>query len=145
MDLPDIQLIIQWRASCDLCTLWQRFGRAVCDLKLQGQALFLVESKYFDAAKKAKAVAAAELKRKAVEREAGKAPPKKRARTSKGVCDRASKEVTKEVTVIERQSSIEEDVDDVAHTFNNRHRHCIKHAGGVLLQQHQPCFKRITT
>ncbi|KIM75556.1 hypothetical protein PILCRDRAFT_13474 [Piloderma croceum F 1598] len=94
MDLPDIKLIIQWRASCDLCTLWQHFGRAVCDLKLQGQALFLVESKYFDAAKKAKAAAAAELKRKAVEWEA---------------------EVTKErEMVIEGQSS-EQDADDVAH------------------------------
>ncbi|KIM86617.1 hypothetical protein PILCRDRAFT_4530, partial [Piloderma croceum F 1598] len=114
MDLPDIKLIIQWRASCDLCTLWQRFGRAVRDLKLQGQALFLVESKYFGAAKKAKAAAAAELKRKAVEREAGKAPPKKRARTSKGARD-TSKEVTKErEMVIEGQSS-EQDADDVAH------------------------------
>ena len=90
IDLPDIQLIIQWRASCDLCTLWQRFGRAVRDLKLQGRALFLVEPKYFDAAKRAKADA--ELKRKAAEREAGKAPPRKRSRTSKGACD-SSKEV----------------------------------------------------
>jgi hypothetical protein len=62
MDLPDIELIIQWRASCDLCTLWQRFGHAVRDLKLQGRALFLVELKYFDATKKAKVDAAAELK-----------------------------------------------------------------------------------
>ena len=77
MDLPDIELIIQWRASCNLCTLWQHFGCTVHDLKLQGRALFLVESKYFDATKKAKGDAAAELKRKAVKREAGKGPPKK--------------------------------------------------------------------
>ena len=62
IDLPDIELIIQWRASCGLCTLWQQFGRAVCDLKLQGRALFLVEPKYFDTTKKVKANAAAELK-----------------------------------------------------------------------------------
>ena len=105
MDLPDIELIIQWRASCDLCTLWQHFGRAVRDLKLQGRVLFLVESKYFDATKKAKVDAAAELKRKAVEREAGKGPPKKRARTSKGAHD-TSKEATEEgVMVIERWSN----------------------------------------
>lgn len=114
MDLPDIQLIIQWRASCDLCTLWQRFGRAVRDLKLQGKALFLVESKYFDAAKKAKAAAAAELKWKAVEREAGKAPPKKRARTSKGACD-TSKEVTKEQEMVIEGQSSEQDADDMGH------------------------------
>ena len=87
MDLPDVELIIQWKATCDLCTLWQRFGRAVRDLRLQGKALFLVESKYFDAAKKAKADAAEERKRKAVERATGRAPPQKRARTAKGPQD----------------------------------------------------------
>ena len=87
MDLPDVELIIQWKATCDLCTLWQRFGRAVRDLRLQGKALFLVESKYFDAAKKSKADAAEERKRKAVERATGRAPPQKRARTAKGPQD----------------------------------------------------------
>ncbi|KAF8976569.1 P-loop containing nucleoside triphosphate hydrolase protein, partial [Cyathus striatus] len=28
MDLPDIGLVVQWRATCSLTTLWQRIGRA---------------------------------------------------------------------------------------------------------------------
>ncbi|KAJ7683797.1 P-loop containing nucleoside triphosphate hydrolase protein [Mycena rosella] len=27
IDLPNITVVIQWRATCDMCTLWQRFGR----------------------------------------------------------------------------------------------------------------------
>ena len=84
MDLPDITLIIQWKATCDLCTLWQRFGRAVRDMRLEGKALFLVEPKYFDTTKKTRADAAKERKRKAAQREAGNPHPAKRARTTKG-------------------------------------------------------------
>ncbi|KAG0707156.1 hypothetical protein DFH29DRAFT_797127, partial [Suillus ampliporus] len=29
MDIPDIQLVIQWRATCKLMTLWQHFRHAV--------------------------------------------------------------------------------------------------------------------
>ncbi|KAF8227606.1 hypothetical protein L208DRAFT_1295708 [Tricholoma matsutake] len=25
MDLPDVQLVIQWKVTCDLCTLRQKF------------------------------------------------------------------------------------------------------------------------
>jgi superfamily II DNA/RNA helicase len=48
MDLPDIEVVVQWRATCDMCTLWQRFGRAARDRALVGRALFLVEPKHFD-------------------------------------------------------------------------------------------------
>jgi superfamily II DNA/RNA helicase len=84
MDLPNITLIIQWKATYDLCTLWQRFGRAVRDLKLEGKALLLVESKYFDKTKEARANAAQEKKRKAAEGVVGNRRPLKRARTEKG-------------------------------------------------------------
>ena len=67
MDLPNITLIIQWKVTCDLCTLWQWFGRAVCDLKLEGKAFFLVELKYFNKSKEAQANAAQEKKWKAAE------------------------------------------------------------------------------
>ena len=30
MDLANIMIIVQWKATCSLCTLWQRFGRAAC-------------------------------------------------------------------------------------------------------------------
>ena len=48
MDVADILLIIQWRATCKLATLWQRFGRAVRDRNLAGTALLFAEKDYFD-------------------------------------------------------------------------------------------------
>lgn len=48
VDIPDIDLVVQWRATCNIATLWQRFGRAARDPELEGKALFLVEPKYFD-------------------------------------------------------------------------------------------------
>ncbi|KAF8192846.1 P-loop containing nucleoside triphosphate hydrolase protein [Mycena galopus ATCC 62051] len=72
IDLPNITLVIQWRASCDMCTLWQRFGRGARDPKCTAIALFLVEPMYFDetkeekAARKAKREEKAKKKRKAL-------------------------------------------------------------------------------
>ncbi|KAI5980764.1 P-loop containing nucleoside triphosphate hydrolase protein [Pisolithus albus] len=48
MDVADIQLIIQWRATCRLETLWQRFGRAVRNRELTGMAVLFAEKDYFD-------------------------------------------------------------------------------------------------
>ncbi|KAI9064977.1 P-loop containing nucleoside triphosphate hydrolase protein [Trametes sanguinea] len=31
IDIPDIELIVQWRPTCDLNALWQRFGRGARD------------------------------------------------------------------------------------------------------------------
>ena len=84
MDLPDITLIIQWKATCDSCTSWQWFRCAICDLKLEGGALFLVEPKYFDATKKAQADAA-EWKWKTAEWAAGNLCPAKCTWTAKGL------------------------------------------------------------
>ncbi|KAF7967710.1 hypothetical protein HWV62_33295 [Athelia sp. TMB] len=88
VDLPDIELVIQWRASCDLCTLWQRFGRAARMQSMTGTALFLVESKYFDEAKAKKVKAAEKRKRKAAEKALG-IPPSKRVCRARETQDRA--------------------------------------------------------
>ncbi|KIP07789.1 hypothetical protein PHLGIDRAFT_510983, partial [Phlebiopsis gigantea 11061_1 CR5-6] len=48
VDLADIELVIQWRCSCDLDTLWQRFGRAARDPRREGLAVLFAESKHFD-------------------------------------------------------------------------------------------------
>lgn len=48
MDLPDIQVVVQWRASCNLMTLWQRLGRGARDRIYTAVAIFLVEKEYFD-------------------------------------------------------------------------------------------------
>ncbi|KAJ7750546.1 P-loop containing nucleoside triphosphate hydrolase protein [Mycena metata] len=49
LDLSGILLVIQWRSTCDMCTLWQRLGRAARALHLTARGLFLVEPKRFDA------------------------------------------------------------------------------------------------
>jgi len=54
MDVPDILLAIQWRATCKLPALWQRFGRAARDKDLRGTALLLAEKEHFDDERAAK-------------------------------------------------------------------------------------------
>jgi len=55
MDLPTISIVVQWKATCDLCTLWQRFGRAARGPGQQGTAILLVEKKDTDDERQAKA------------------------------------------------------------------------------------------
>ena len=45
MDLPDVRIVIQWKATCDLCTLWQRFGRAARGADQEATAILFVEKK----------------------------------------------------------------------------------------------------
>lgn len=45
MDLPDVQLVIQWKATCDLCMLWQRFGCGGRGSDQLVTAILLVERK----------------------------------------------------------------------------------------------------
>lgn len=47
-----------------MCTLWQRFGRAARDQKLEGTAIFFVEPKYFDSERQKREVNAKKRKRK---------------------------------------------------------------------------------
>ncbi|KAJ7677684.1 P-loop containing nucleoside triphosphate hydrolase protein [Mycena polygramma] len=89
LDLSDILLIIQWRSTCDMCTLWQRLGRAARALHLTATGLFLVEPKRFDenlAKAEARAAKRAELskKRKLAAAEA-EHPPSKRAAVTAAV------------------------------------------------------------
>lgn len=48
IDLKDIDLVIQWKVTCDPCMLWQRFGRGARDKEVQATALLFVESKDLD-------------------------------------------------------------------------------------------------
>jgi superfamily II DNA/RNA helicase len=54
MDQPDIRRVIQWKATCDMCTLWQRFGRAARNLVIDAEAILFVEPALTDAKKEAK-------------------------------------------------------------------------------------------
>ncbi|KAJ3715337.1 P-loop containing nucleoside triphosphate hydrolase protein [Lentinula raphanica] len=49
LDLPDVCTVVQYRMPNDMCTLWQRFGRAGRDFSLEATAVLLVENSHFDA------------------------------------------------------------------------------------------------
>ncbi|PPR03854.1 hypothetical protein CVT26_000852 [Gymnopilus dilepis] len=48
LDIPDIELIIQWRYVPSLCTLFQRVGRAGRGKGTRATGIYLVEPQYFD-------------------------------------------------------------------------------------------------
>jgi superfamily II DNA or RNA helicase len=56
MDVPDIEIIIQWRATCHLGTLWQRLGRAARNKNVMGTGLLFAEKEYFDDEREARAI-----------------------------------------------------------------------------------------
>ncbi|KAF6764720.1 P-loop containing nucleoside triphosphate hydrolase protein [Ephemerocybe angulata] len=65
MDIPDIEIAIQWKATVDLCTLWQRFGRVARGPGKVGTAILLVEKKDTAEERAAKEKKAEEKKKKA--------------------------------------------------------------------------------
>lgn len=54
MDVADIQFIGQWRATCKVAVLWQRFGRAARNKTLTGTAILFAEKEHFDDERAAK-------------------------------------------------------------------------------------------
>jgi Lhr-like helicase len=65
MDISNIELVVQWRASTSICSLWQRFGRGACQLDLKAVSVLLVEPKWFDKVHMAQAEASFKCKSKA--------------------------------------------------------------------------------
>ncbi|KAF7969654.1 hypothetical protein HWV62_26757 [Athelia sp. TMB] len=79
MDLPNIDIVAQWRATCDMSDLWQCFGRVARAIGREGTGILFFERAHLDKTRENKRVAAG--KRKAV----GEGPsgcPAKRAATS---------------------------------------------------------------
>ncbi|KZT63806.1 hypothetical protein DAEQUDRAFT_770277 [Daedalea quercina L-15889] len=48
LDLPDIQLIVQWKVPTSLNTIWQRFGRGARADQVEADAVLITEKHYFD-------------------------------------------------------------------------------------------------
>lgn len=65
MDISNIELIVQWRATCKLSTLWQRFGRAAQNKEFSGTAILFAEKDCFDDERAAKEARREQRKRKA--------------------------------------------------------------------------------
>jgi superfamily II DNA helicase RecQ len=48
LDLRDIELVVQWKYTDSLCTLWQRLGRAARDSSTEATGVYIVEPSYTD-------------------------------------------------------------------------------------------------
>lgn len=48
LDLPGVEVVIQWKLKCTMCTLWQQIGRAACRDREEGITVVLVEKTDFD-------------------------------------------------------------------------------------------------
>ncbi|KAJ3495027.1 hypothetical protein NLJ89_g10694 [Agrocybe chaxingu] len=80
IDISDIKVVVQWRATCSMSTLWQRLGRAGRDRSSDAYGIFLVEKEHFDeekAKKTARKLRRATKKR----RRTGQPSPRKQAKT----------------------------------------------------------------
>lgn len=47
IDIPDVEIVVQWKVPIDLNTLMQRFGRAARNTSLTGVAVLIAEPRYF--------------------------------------------------------------------------------------------------
>ncbi|KAI1781685.1 P-loop containing nucleoside triphosphate hydrolase protein, partial [Ganoderma leucocontextum] len=92
IDVATIQIIVQWRPTCDIDTLWQRFGRAARGAGTEGLAILIVDGKHFDEAKAAAQARDKKKKdtaeKKATEREQGKRKRAESASTAVAVSRR---------------------------------------------------------
>ena len=80
IDVPGIVIVVQWKATCDLSTLWQRFGRAARAAGDEATAILFVEKK--DTAEEQELRAMKEANKGKGKRKAttqGNNPPKRRA------------------------------------------------------------------
>jgi superfamily II DNA helicase RecQ len=105
MDLPDIRIVVQWKATCDLCTLWQRFGRAARGPGQEATAILFVEKKDTDEERVLKAARTAQRlakKKEAVTGQKRKAGTQLTSGTSKqstfGECTNHDEQTTHTVT-----------------------------------------------
>lgn len=66
IDIPDIQLVVQYQLPTSFCVLWQRLGRAARNILLKGMGIVIVEAKHFDdeKAKRQKAAEARMIKQR---------------------------------------------------------------------------------
>ncbi|KAI9066924.1 P-loop containing nucleoside triphosphate hydrolase protein [Trametes sanguinea] len=72
VDIPDVEVVVQWRVTCDLDTLWQRFGRAARGQGREGVAILYAEAKYFDEERQEAAKRAEKRRKKAQQKSAEK-------------------------------------------------------------------------
>ncbi|KAI0702311.1 P-loop containing nucleoside triphosphate hydrolase protein, partial [Cytidiella melzeri] len=83
LDIPNIEIVVQWKVPNNLDTLIQRFGRAVRDYSLQGVAILISEPQWFyeDQKRLQKTREQRRAKRQRAEEDNTQLGPSKRPRT----------------------------------------------------------------
>ncbi|KAI9452135.1 P-loop containing nucleoside triphosphate hydrolase protein [Lactarius psammicola] len=82
LDIRNIEIVIQWRYTSSLCTLWQRLGRAARDPSNEASGIYFVEPQYMDHHRKAAVrIEKAQQKRLQGATESEHASTRKKART----------------------------------------------------------------
>lgn len=76
MDIGNVHTVVQYKATCEFCSLWQRFGRAARQPGTKGVGILLVEGK--DVRKSLKTVNTANKKKNE-----SNDPPKKKRRSNR--------------------------------------------------------------
>lgn len=142
MDLPDIRIVVQWKATCDLCTLWQRFGRAARGTGQEATAILFVEKKDTDEERILKAARAAQ--RLAKKNEATVTTGQKR-KAGNGLTSGSSKrpalgECTNHEEPISHSSGTGSTPFQVSHGFGPTHGH--EKATTELREQRRAHYKK---
>lgn len=81
MDIPDIAIVVQWKATCRLTELWQRWGRAARAPGGSGVAILFADKNLFDDVREEKKSRqqVEEAKKRQREETSADLPPSKRA------------------------------------------------------------------
>ena len=107
IDVQGVKIIVQYKATCDLCTLWQHFGRAARGADEDAIAILLVEKKDTDEERSAKAT-----KRKAGE-ELNTQPAKRPALADRTLSTMASENISRDLST--QMAITESNLDDSDH------------------------------
>ncbi|KAG6883457.1 hypothetical protein C0992_008701, partial [Termitomyces sp. T32_za158] len=129
MDLPDVRVVIQWRGTCSISTLWQRFGRAGRNRELEATAILLIEKDYTDEERTRKEERKVARQRVAAQKRSQQTKnrnvPQKRARTAASTHLQTNPHQPSPATIAEDQSdkqpslaSIAEDESDKENVKN---------------------------
>jgi len=84
MDISNIRIVAQWKATCSLSTIWQHWGRAARDRGLQGTVILFAEKEYFDDVREEKRQRQEAQKRKATKPLTVQTPASKRQLCNSG-------------------------------------------------------------
>lgn len=118
IDVQGVKVIVQYKATCDLCTLWQRFGRAARGADEEAIAILLVEKKDTEEDRSAKATKF--TKRKAAE-EINSQPAKRPALADRTLSTMASENVSGELS--SQMAISESNLDDHEKMIEERRLH----------------------